>query len=301
VLERVEDLSVDHKPTVPAERKRIEAAGLSVSEGRVEGDLSLSRAIGDTRYKQNDSLPAEEQAITAMPEVRVVDLSEGGGDRMFDTFVLLACDGIWDCKSSENAAAFTAERVERIVPVASPSCPSEYGDWACTARTARSKCKGKGEEKMILTDPGSDGDEAAPGTPKGGGGMKAGVRERVDAREVLEQLCNDCLSEDPSISDDGCDNMSAVVVQLHMSRHTPNTQETNSTGTGTDRGRQGNSRKRTASQVDSPKKASRGSRGAPTDPADEVPSSKSSSKSSKSKSSSKRMGVSPKRPRRSAN
>ncbi len=46
-------LSEDHKPDNESERKRIEAAGGSVSENRVNGNLALSRALGDFEYKQN--------------------------------------------------------------------------------------------------------------------------------------------------------------------------------------------------------------------------------------------------------
>jgi serine/threonine protein phosphatase PrpC len=41
-------LSVDHKPTMPKERQRITKAGSYVNyEGRIDGNLNLSRALGD--------------------------------------------------------------------------------------------------------------------------------------------------------------------------------------------------------------------------------------------------------------
>ena len=45
------DLSDDHKPDNEDERIRITDAGGFVQDGRVNGELSLSRAIGDTYYK----------------------------------------------------------------------------------------------------------------------------------------------------------------------------------------------------------------------------------------------------------
>jgi protein phosphatase 1G len=45
-------LTTDHKPTNPDEEKRINEAGGFVTEGRVNGCLNLSRAIGDMNYKQ---------------------------------------------------------------------------------------------------------------------------------------------------------------------------------------------------------------------------------------------------------
>eukprot|EP00658_Telonema_sp_P-2_P016450 TRINITY_DN16388_c0_g1_i5.p1 TRINITY_DN16388_c0_g1~~TRINITY_DN16388_c0_g1_i5.p1 ORF type:complete len:100 (-),score=31.69 TRINITY_DN16388_c0_g1_i5:104-403(-) len=40
-------MSFDHKPTNAGEQKRIEDAGGSVTLGRVNGDLAVSRALGD--------------------------------------------------------------------------------------------------------------------------------------------------------------------------------------------------------------------------------------------------------------
>lgn len=92
-------LSHDHKPMNDEEKQRIEAAGGTVSHAggvpRVNGNLNLSRAIGDLKYKTNKDLPVEAQIITAHPDVRVFELSSE------DQFFLLACDGVWDVLSNE--------------------------------------------------------------------------------------------------------------------------------------------------------------------------------------------------------
>jgi protein phosphatase 2C family protein 2/3 len=49
-------LSTDHKPNDPAERERIESAGGFVEFNRVNGNLALSRALGDFLFKMNDGL-----------------------------------------------------------------------------------------------------------------------------------------------------------------------------------------------------------------------------------------------------
>ena len=53
---RAQALSTDHKPNDPAERERIEAAGGFVEFNRVNGNLALSRALGDFLFKMNDGL-----------------------------------------------------------------------------------------------------------------------------------------------------------------------------------------------------------------------------------------------------
>ncbi|PVH13656.1 uncharacterized protein CXQ87_001769 [Candidozyma duobushaemuli] len=90
-------LSYDHKPFNEGEKARICAAGGFVDVGRVNGNLALSRGIGDFMFKKNDELPAEEQIVTCYPDVIHHEI-----DHAKDEFVILACDGIWDCLSSQN-------------------------------------------------------------------------------------------------------------------------------------------------------------------------------------------------------
>jgi serine/threonine protein phosphatase PrpC len=92
-------LSEDHKPLQEGERARIEAAGGTVTDvggvARINGNLNLSRAIGDLKYKTNEGLPREAQIITAQPDVRVFELTAD------DRFFILACDGVWDVLSNQ--------------------------------------------------------------------------------------------------------------------------------------------------------------------------------------------------------
>lgn len=90
------NMSNDHKPTLDSERARIENAGGFVSWGRVNGNLALSRAIGDFEFKRTFELPVEQQIVTAFPEVLENEILEAE-----DEFLVLACDGIWDCLSSQ--------------------------------------------------------------------------------------------------------------------------------------------------------------------------------------------------------
>jgi protein phosphatase 2C family protein 2/3 len=56
-------LSFDHKPLDTKERARIEAAGGFVEFNRVNGNLALSRAMGDFVFKMNDKLGQADQVV----------------------------------------------------------------------------------------------------------------------------------------------------------------------------------------------------------------------------------------------
>ncbi|KAJ9642544.1 Protein phosphatase 2C 2 [Coniosporium tulheliwenetii] len=94
---RAKPLSFDHKPQNEA---RICAAGGFVDFGRVNGNLALSRAIGDFEFKKSADLPPEQQIVTAFPDVTVHDITDD------DEFLVVACDGIWDCQSSQAVVEF---------------------------------------------------------------------------------------------------------------------------------------------------------------------------------------------------
>ncbi|KAK4201615.1 phosphatase 2C-domain-containing protein [Triangularia verruculosa] len=97
---RAKPLSFDHKPQNEGEKARITAAGGFVDFGRVNGNLALSRAIGDFEFKKSAELAPEQQIVTAYPDVVVHDMGDD------DEFLVLACDGIWDCQSSQAVIEF---------------------------------------------------------------------------------------------------------------------------------------------------------------------------------------------------
>lgn len=107
---KVEILSVDHKPNNDDERKRITAAGGWVEFNRVNGNLALSRALGDFIFKRNSDKRAEEQVVTAAPDVITKTIT---GDW---EFILIACDGIWDVLTNEEALSFVRTRVAKQIP-----------------------------------------------------------------------------------------------------------------------------------------------------------------------------------------
>ena len=83
------ELSHDHKPDNPDETARIEANGGQVRYGRVNGNLAVSRAFGDFDLKP---------MVSCSPdfEIHMRNLDQ-------DEMLIVACDGLWDVFSNEEA------------------------------------------------------------------------------------------------------------------------------------------------------------------------------------------------------
>ncbi len=106
----MEELSTDHKPDREPEITRIMKAGGSVLNGRVEGNLNLSRALGDLHYKSNKALKPEEQMICSYPEVLIKDLTPDL------TFVVMGCDGVYEIKTSQEIGTFVMNEAKSVPP-----------------------------------------------------------------------------------------------------------------------------------------------------------------------------------------
>ncbi|XP_015173569.1 PREDICTED: probable protein phosphatase 2C 58 [Polistes dominula] len=127
------ELSLDHKPEDEPEMERIIKAGGKVSlDGRVNGGLNLSRALGDHAYKRNTVLLPQEQMISALPDVRHITIEP---ER--DEFMILACDGIWNFMSSQGVVQFIKSRLTEKYDNISKICeelfdhclaPDTFGD-----------------------------------------------------------------------------------------------------------------------------------------------------------------------------
>ena len=80
-----------HRPhLMEVEADRIRKAGGFVAHGRVDGELAVSRAFGDSKYKKDISRKLSEQKVVATPSV-VENLILHIGDTM-----ILGCDGLFD-------------------------------------------------------------------------------------------------------------------------------------------------------------------------------------------------------------
>ncbi|XP_017058076.1 probable protein phosphatase 2C T23F11.1 [Drosophila ficusphila] len=101
---QLEILSLDHKPNNEAESKRIIDGGGWVEFNRVNGNLALSRALGDFVFKRANKRP-EDQIVTAYPDVETRKIMEDW------EFIVLACDGIWDVMSNAEVLEFCRTRI----------------------------------------------------------------------------------------------------------------------------------------------------------------------------------------------
>lgn len=124
-------MSEDHKPDLPLERMRIESSGLTVQTDHVPPDdndpdgkyttvhrvkksdkelLGVARAFGDYDYKSNKELSTSRQAVVCTPDIVVRERED-----CEDMYLVLACDGVWDVMSNEEAGVFVAKRVAELL------------------------------------------------------------------------------------------------------------------------------------------------------------------------------------------
>ena len=81
-----------------------------MQDGRVNGELSLSRAIGDLFYKQNKDLAVDKQCITCVPDIT------RRKRQATDSFLVLACDGVYDCLSSNEICTWIRDAIAERKP-----------------------------------------------------------------------------------------------------------------------------------------------------------------------------------------
>lgn len=98
---RVLPLSFDHKPSNMPEKIRILKAKGEVVGRRIDGDLAVSRALGDFVHKMNKELGPKEQKVIGTPEFTVYPRISAA-----DEFVVVACDGIWDVASNKECSDY---------------------------------------------------------------------------------------------------------------------------------------------------------------------------------------------------
>jgi hypothetical protein len=139
---------------------------------RVNGNLNLSRAIGDLKYKTNRTLEAKDQIITAQPDVRKVALQpevrrppkQGWG-------VVGAC------------SAATAVQHAGVGPSEGPTQAAHLGRsrllaWALQA-AAMKRCFGQRPTSIPAPTQNPHPSASSPPPPRAGRVLPAGLRRRV--------------------------------------------------------------------------------------------------------------------------
>lgn len=98
------EMSQDHKPSFVPEQKRVEELGGSILGGYLNGDLSVTRALGDWDMKLRKGSGS---SLIAEPDIRREILTEE------DEFLIIACDGIWDVMPSQYAVSLVRQGLRR--------------------------------------------------------------------------------------------------------------------------------------------------------------------------------------------
>jgi len=97
----------DHKADDPMEGKRVIEAGGHIINNRVNGMLAMTRALGDFILKM-PVLPND--VVSNVPDITSTDLTQQ------DTFVINACDGLWDVVTDQQAIDIVNQSLRDLEP-----------------------------------------------------------------------------------------------------------------------------------------------------------------------------------------
>ncbi|KAH6921818.1 hypothetical protein HPB50_005335 [Hyalomma asiaticum] len=182
------DMSLDHKPEDPAEYNRIRNAGGRVTkEGRVNGGLNLSRAIGDHAYKRNKDLELRDQMITALPDIKSLDI-----DPATDEFMVLACDHAYKRNKDLELRDQMITALPDIKSLDIDPATDEFMVLACDGIWNNMT-----SQEVV--------DFVKRELDKGTRPLSA----------ICEMLFDACLAPDTTGDGTGCDNMTCIIVQFH--------------------------------------------------------------------------------------
>jgi len=101
---RAIEMSHDHKPVNLPERRRVEESGGVIEGGYLNGELSVTRALGDWCMKRPHG---SKSPLISEPEIKQITLTED------DEFLVIGCDGIWDVLSSQEAVSIVKRGLNR--------------------------------------------------------------------------------------------------------------------------------------------------------------------------------------------
>ena len=180
------DLSRDHKPDLPTERSRVISAGHYVEDSRVDGVIAISRALGDWEYKSDKLLP-EKMAVSGYPDVTKTEITPN------TEFVICACDGIWDCMSSQQACDFVRKGKEKLKTYMKSG--GKAAGKATNAQPVKGKKAAAKDLKMETTIDNSKFKGLA-----------------TVAEMIFEQNCPTSIHQSEGL---GCDNMTCIIIDFN--------------------------------------------------------------------------------------
>ncbi len=208
---KAKDMSHDHKPDNPPEKRRVERAGGFVEDGRVQGIIGISRAIGDWEYK-NPKLKPEDNMVTVVPEVIVETI------RPDHDFLIIACDGIWDCLTSQQAVDFVYEQKKKMAGRKSMMVTgsSSGSSTAVSAAGSGSKAMSGGIAKKGATSPTK---RPSVTVKPGASPTKSPVKKLAAAPDCLsrivemmmDKICPTNLAASEGL---GADNMTCMIIDF---------------------------------------------------------------------------------------
>lgn len=101
------EMSKDHRPECIKERKRVESLGGYIDDGYLNGQLGVTRALGDWHLEGMKEMDHHLGGpLSAEPELKMITLTKE------DEFLIIGSDGMWDVFSNQNAVGFARRRLQ---------------------------------------------------------------------------------------------------------------------------------------------------------------------------------------------
>ena len=166
--------SDDHKPDRQDEHARIAAAGGFVSDldaakrtiagqpanvvARLDGNLAVSRGLGDFAYKRDSRRQPRDQKVSCVPEVYHAGLAKKGDLLRKGDLVILACDGVFDVMTNQELA----RAIGSALSTEGKKIPADIGDVAARILTAcLHTLNSKDNMTLMIIEVGVDGTDYA--------------------------------------------------------------------------------------------------------------------------------------------
>ncbi|KAH0774432.1 hypothetical protein KY290_011569 [Solanum tuberosum] len=99
------EMSKDHRPSCVNERTRVESLGGFVDDGYLNGQLGVTRALGNWHINGLKEVD-KGGPLSAEPELKLLTLTKE------DEFLIIGSDGIWDVFRNQNAVDFARRRLQ---------------------------------------------------------------------------------------------------------------------------------------------------------------------------------------------